>query len=151
MVMIALDAIEDAQVGPDEVDLKIFATDISDRIIEQGKCGLFAKPQVRYVPSGLLHRHFRTTCFGVEISEEIKSRVVFQRLNLACTPYPMTAPWDVIFCQEGLTPLVPDARMRASRTVQSLLADRGLLCTGLGEDLANTTVRPGKTMPPSLC
>lgn len=135
MALVALDAIEAAGLAPDAVDLKILATDISQSMLEVGRRGLFAGAQLWAVPQEMRARSFVETDAGFQISEDLYARVVFRPLNLALPPFPMTGKLDAIFCQEGLQPLVPRAQRRAIKAARGLLANEGILRTGLDEDL----------------
>jgi chemotaxis protein methyltransferase CheR len=153
MALVAHNAMEVARVAADEVDLKILATDISGRRIEAGKRALFAGPQVWSVPEELRRRHFSETDAGFHVSDEIHARVVFRQLNLATPPFPMTGKMDAIFCEEGLRSLVPQAQRRAVRAARDLLAEQGLLRTGLAEEFAQyddeAADRPAASSPGS--
>ena len=133
MALSALDTIESMQIPPAAVDLKILASDLSPRMLERGQQGVFDDAQVCDVPARLRDRCFFDTDEGVAIAQEIKSLIVFRRLNLAHPPFPMRGPLDAIFCHEGLAHLAPPARRRALAAARALLGEPGVLCTGLPE------------------
>jgi chemotaxis methyl-accepting protein methylase len=144
MALVAHNAMEAAGVEPGAVDLKILATDLSPRRVEVGKRGLFATPQVWSVPEELRRRHFVETDAGYQIADQIHARVVFRPLNLATPPFPMTGKLDAIFCQEGLASLVPQAQRRAVKAARALLAEQGLMITGLDEGLSQYDDEPNE-------
>jgi chemotaxis protein methyltransferase CheR len=158
MAMVAHHAIETAGIAPQAVDLKILATDISPRMLEVGKRGLFAGPQIWDVPQEIRQRTFVETDAGFQISDEIYSRVVFRQLNLGMPPFPMTGKLDAIFCEEGLQSLVPQAQRRAIKAARGLLADDGLIRTGLDEELipqddeyGTPAAAPSRSGSPTTC
>jgi chemotaxis protein methyltransferase CheR len=132
MALTALSAVQASEVGLGNVDIKILATDISKPMLDRGKKGVFDEAQLRDVPTFMRDRYFHAVDDGIAIDEDLKDMVYFRRLNLANSPYPMTGPLEAIFCHEGLSPLVASARKRVASTVNDLLADGGLLCTGFG-------------------
>lgn len=140
MAITALDAC--ASVGLDgerdemgeRIDLKILATDISSRMLERGRAGLFDDGQIRGVPGAQFDRYCKETDEGVMVVQKLKSMVYFRRLNLTSLPYPMTGPLDAIFCHEGLAPLVPSARKRAVAATRLLLPEQGLLRSGYSDE-----------------
>jgi chemotaxis protein methyltransferase CheR len=146
MLFTAFAAMEHAHVERDAVDLKVLATDISQRSIDLGRRGWFDESQVCDVPALVRDRYFVEAQGGVEdgvkdgvkdgvvVDDWAKTLVVFRRLNLANPPFPMTGPLDAIFCHDGLAPLVPRARKRAVDAAKALLASRGVLCSGFDEE-----------------
>ncbi len=143
MALTALGAVQTSEVGLDNVDIKILATDISTPMLEHGKKGVFDEAQLRDVPRFMRDRYFHAAEGGVAIDEEIKDTVYFRRLNLALPPYPMAGPLEAIFCHEGLVPLVASVRNRVAGAVNDLLAEYGLLCTGFSEEsLAEADAAP---------
>jgi chemotaxis protein methyltransferase CheR len=133
MAITTLDAIEASGLATGEVDLKILASDISPRVLDRGKQGVFVHAQLREVPPRVLARYFTETEEGAAIAPELKSLIAFRRLNLAQPPYPMTGPLDAIFCREGLATLVPSARKRAFLAARSLLCEHGVFCPSVDD------------------
>ena len=133
-------------VETSSLDLKILATDLSAIAIASGKRGVFDRMQVQHVPQDLRRRHFFRSSGGFAISDDIQSRVVFRVLNLAQPPFPMTRPFDAIFCHEGLAPLVPEARTRALRATQDLLCKDGFLRAGFDIPLGSSG-EPSQKLP----
>ena len=131
MLMIALSAVEAAGVTLKAVDLKVLATDISARALDLGRRGLFDASRVSKVPGRMLDIFFTETDEGLLFDERERSRVFFRRLNLARPPYPMAGPFDAIFCAEGLAPMVARARKRVVDAARALLAEGGLMHTGI--------------------
>jgi chemotaxis protein methyltransferase CheR len=134
MALTVLDAIDSAGLDCKAVDFKILATDISPRVLETGKQGLFERPQLRAVSEEARRRHFFRAYGGIAIADAVRARVVFRALNLSQPPYQMNGGFDAIFCHEALVPMVPAARGRAVRAVRELLLPGGLLCTGFDHD-----------------
>jgi chemotaxis protein methyltransferase CheR len=133
MVITALNAIEAAGLDPESVDFKVLATDLSPRMLDRGKKGVFNQTQVRGMPTAVFERYFIKEGADVSICSAVKSRVVFRRLNLAHIPFPMSGPLDAIFCHEGLLPLLPRVRYKVIDAARALLTDEGVLCTGIDE------------------
>lgn len=133
MVITAYNAIEAAGLDPQSVDFKVLATDLSSRMLERGKKGVFDQTQVWGMPTVVSERYFIKHGPDVAICPEVKSRVVFRRLNLAHFPFPMSGPLDAIFCHEGLLPLLPRVRCKVIDAARALLTNEGVLCTGVDE------------------
>lgn len=134
MALTAMSAVQASEVGLDNVDIKILATDISPPMLERGKRGVFDDEQMRDVPPYIRDRYFHESDGGIVIDEDIKDMVYFRRLNPTTMPYPMSGPLEAIFCHEALQPLLASARTRAARAIAELIAHDGLLCTGFRDD-----------------
>ncbi len=134
MALTILQAIEDARLSHALVDWKVLASDSSPRSLDRGRKGVFDEAQLSSVSEDLLARFFTETSEGSAIRKEVRSRVVFRRLNIAQPPFPMTGPLDAIFCQEALLPLLPGVRGRVIAAAKSLLAQDGLFRAGDLED-----------------
>lgn len=134
MALTALAAVEAAEVTLPDLDIKVLATDLSKTILQRGKQGVFDDEQLRDVPPTMQARYFHATENGTVLDESLKELVYFRRLNLSSLPFPMTGPFEAIFCEQGLAPMVAPARKRALAAVQAVLVPGGLLCTGLGPD-----------------
>jgi chemotaxis protein methyltransferase CheR len=134
MVLTVLKAVAAARISPEDIDLKILATDISPRALERGRHGVFDEEQLRGMRSSMREHYFFDVSDGIAIDPEVKSHVVFRRLNLAHPPFPMTGPMDAIFSSEGLWPLLPRARQYATEAARGILAPDGILCTGLDDE-----------------
>jgi chemotaxis protein methyltransferase CheR len=135
MALTALDAMATLGLPPEAVDLKVLASDLSLRILQRGKKGIFDEAQLRDLPKTMRGRFFSPVSEGMAIAPEVKALVVFRRLIVTRLPFPMTGPLDAVFCHEGLTPLLPRARQRTVEAIKSILSERGLLCTGFDEEI----------------
>ena len=136
MALTALDAIATLCLPPESVDVKVLASDLSPRILQRGKKGIFDEAQLRDLPKTMRHRYFSPVNEGMAIAPEVKALVVFRRLNLTRLPFPMTGPLDAVFCHDGLELLLPRARQRTVEAVKAILAEQGLLCTGFEDEIA---------------
>jgi chemotaxis protein methyltransferase CheR len=138
MALTVLDAVRTMGLEPESVDVKVLASDLSQRVLQRGKKGLFDEAQVRDLSKDLRDRYFSPASEGVAIAQEVKSLVVFRRLNLARLPFPMTGPLDAVFCHDGLSLLLPRARQRAVQAIKAILSAQGILCAGLDDDIEET-------------
>jgi chemotaxis protein methyltransferase CheR len=135
MALTVLDAISTLCIPPESVDVKVLASDLSTRVLQRGKKGIFDEAQLRDLPKAMRSRYFSPVSEGMAIAPEVKSLVVFRRLNLTRLPFPMTGPLDAIFCHEGLAPLLPRARQRTVEAIKAILSEQGMLRTGLDETI----------------
>lgn len=70
-----------------------------------------------------------------QVTPRLRERVVFARLNLAVPPFPMNAPFEVIFCRNVMIYFDPPVRQRLLDELGRQLRPGGLLVVGHGETL----------------
>lgn len=83
------------------LDLKILASDIDPKVIEEARTGTYAQEQLSAIPS--LYQNIMVTPDAsspsvFSISEKLRALISFQELNLV-GEWPMRQPFDVIFCR----------------------------------------------------
>ena len=85
-----------------ELDVKILATDIDPRILDDAREGAYSDDAIEPVPPSLRGAWFRRTGMDVprpwRVSDEVRSLVAFRELNLI-GEWPMQGRFDVIFCR----------------------------------------------------
>ena len=129
-------------LGDGPVDWRILATDISTKILAMAEAGTYDEPALKDVPRALLSKYFRATDSRRsanrrwQVTDELRRKVVFKRLNLAKPPYPMPGPLDVVFCRNVMIYFDDPVRQGIFTEVDRLLADDGLVCIGHSESLS---------------
>lgn len=79
--------------------VRILATDLSDRILEKAKSGVYAPETFDTVSEAAKRRWFEPLSDGSwRTGPLLRSRIHFARLNLM-HEWPMKGPFDVIFCR----------------------------------------------------
>ncbi len=120
-------------------DVKILATDISTRVLESSQQGEYDSRKLDGMNSVLKERHFDKVKMGEEtiyrVKEPLKRLVVFKRLNLSVTPFPMRGPLDVVFCRNVMIYFDNVVRRRLLEELYRLLRPDGYLMVGHAESL----------------
>ena len=85
------------------LDFTILATDISTQVLEKAKAAIYDEERVTPVPAKLKARYLLRSkdrrSGTVRIVPELRSRVLFRRLNFMDDDFGMREPLDVIFCR----------------------------------------------------
>lgn len=128
-----------------ERDIRILATDISPRVLEVARSGIYGDDVVADLPDGLRRRYFlrRTSARGEfvwEVAPEVRALVSFAHLNLI-DHWPMRGPFDAIFCRNVMIYFDQETRRRLVQRFVELLAEGGYLFVGHTESL--NTYRQG--------
>ncbi len=131
-------------VWPDiqKCDVKILATDISARVLDQAKSGIYSGEAVADVPRPMLERYF-TACGSAanrefKINDEVRSLIRFARLNLM-EEWPMTGPFNLIFCRNVMIYFDKETQKKLVRRFWELLETDGYLFVGHSESLTATS------------
>lgn len=121
------------------VDMRILATDISTQALEKGMRGAYEEQKISPVPPHLRTRYFERlksqngAFFAV--TETLAKPILFRRLNLSATPFPMSGPMDAIFCRNVLIYFDQKTRRNLLDEAYRLLKKGGYLMVGHAESL----------------
>jgi chemotaxis protein methyltransferase CheR len=82
---------------------QIEATDISTRVLDIARKGVYDVERLSSMSHDLVRRHFQKGLGEWEgqfrVKNELRERVQFHHLNLLEPPYPFSQPFQVIFCR----------------------------------------------------
>jgi chemotaxis protein methyltransferase CheR len=129
----------DAVVGGAPIEL--FASDISQRLLEKAQSGLYTQFEVqRGLPARLLVRHFERCDESFLLSPRVRQSVRWRRVNLIDDLAPL-GRFDVILCRNVVGTLIPAARGRVLDSLAKALRPDGCLVLG-AEERAGQGLRP---------
>lgn len=84
-------------------DIKILASDLDTNVLSKATDGIYDYNQVSDIPNDLLKEYFYKGEGGNEgffkVKEKLKNNIIFKKINLIDTTYPIGAPLDIIFCR----------------------------------------------------
>lgn len=134
-------------------DIKILATDISTRVLKHARDGIYDKTRLQQIPSMLRHSAFRPAPEAgkdkYEIMPHLKEMILFRRLNLVESPYPLKGPLDLIFCRNVMIYFDNKVREQLLGEFHRLLKPGGYLLVGHSESLTSCR-HPFKSLRPSV-
>ena len=129
------------RAGVKSTDFKILATDISTNVLLAAKEGKYKAEIIKNVPGDFLAQYFTEENEGNNkffcVKETLKELIVFKRLNLFKTPYPMRGPIDVVYCRNVMIYFDNSTRERLISEIYRLLRPGGYLITGHAESLTS--------------
>ena len=119
-------------------DVKILATDISGRVLETARRGVYPADRVDALPAAL--RADLTALPGglVRPVEAVRQCVRFRRLNLL-EAWPFAGPFDAILCRNVMIYFDKPTQQELVRRLSRVLAVGGTLLTGHSESLTGIT------------
>jgi chemotaxis protein methyltransferase CheR len=122
------------------LDVKILATDISTRVLAKCREGRYSAQKMESVPPQYRNRYFSETGEGhnteFQVTDELKELVQFTRINLSKHPFPMSGPFDIVFCRNVMIYFDNDVRKALLDDIYRLLRPEGYLFVGHAESLA---------------
>jgi len=119
--------------GIGENRFTVDAFDISARVIEHARAGLYGRNSFRGHPLAFRDRHFTALQDGWQLSERVRGTVRFSQANLFDLQAGAQAPYDFIFCRNVLIYFDREAQDRAIRLLDANLADGGTIFVGPAE------------------
>lgn len=121
---------------------RILATDISTRVLDRARSGVYDEEMVQDVPPALHQRYFHPAQTApvrtYQVNDDVRRLVRFARLNLMET-WPMRGPFDAIFCRNVMIYFDKPTRERLVARFHTLLRPGGYLFVGLSESLNSLT------------
>jgi chemotaxis protein methyltransferase CheR len=128
----------------------IFASDVSDSMLNLGRRAIYPNDRVRNVPLSLLHKYFQKGKDKwkdhVKVKPAVQKLVTFEKFNLLSdTP---ADTFDIIFCRNVMIYFDTSTRQKVVNTLCRALKPGGYFFVGLSESL-NGLEHPLKTILPS--
>lgn len=121
------------------VDVEIVATDLSERVLEKARAGLYSQFEVqRGLPIRMLLRHFEKAGDLWRIADRIRAMVRFQRFNLLDDMRPL-GRFDIVLCRNVLSYFDPPTKQSVLEKIAAQMRDDGALVMGVGETALNVT------------
>lgn len=125
--------------GHPSVDWRIDASDISRRMLEHAREGIYDLTRVESASPDLVRRYFQkgvgARAGACRIQPSLRHHVHFHHLNLFQTSYPVPAPQHVIFCRNVMIYFDPPSRAALVQRMTQHLAPGGYLVVGHSESL----------------
>jgi chemotaxis protein methyltransferase WspC len=117
--------------GLEAARIRIDAADVSERALARARLAIYGKSSFREKSGRFRGEYFVERPGGRQVREEVARLVSFQKANLLdLFLFRQRAPYDVIFCRNGLIYFDERARGEVARALRDLLHDAGLLFTG---------------------
>lgn len=130
---LAICLVEAAAAASSRSQIQIFATDISERVIERARAGLFPESIASDISKERLKRYFMKTDGGYQATKEIRDICIFARQDL--TRDPPFSRMDIISCRNLLIYLAAPQQKKIIPTFHYSLNHNGILVLGSSESV----------------
>ncbi len=121
-------------------DIRILATDISDRMIEKARQGIYDDETLKTLPPIFKYKYFNNVDTRVghsrryKVCKELQSMVSFAKLNLM-EEWPMRGFFNIIFCRNVMIYFDKPTQEKLVKRFWSMLPEGGYLMVGHSESL----------------
>ncbi len=133
-------------------DWRITASDISTRVLDQARLGVYPAERLHSIPRDWVRKYFQKGVGKWEgrcrIKPEIAERISFCRINLI-EAYTHTQPFEIIFCRNVLIYFDRPTQEQLVRRLSENLVPNGYLLIGHSESLNGMNL-PLRCLRPSV-
>ena len=120
--------------------IDIIGTDISQRVLQYARRGVYTKSSFRTTEADYIKRFFYEYDSGLKVTDDIREMVTISHLNLFDkTRMMMLGKMDIIFCRNVIIYFDLAAKKRVVEEFHRSLNDGGFLLLGHSESLMNVT------------
>ena len=117
-------------------DAGILATDISERVLEIARSGVYPEDRVSQVPEQLRRKYFVKRQDGqFAIRDDLRREATFRRFNLMNSQFPFKKPFQIIFCRNVMIYFDQPTRDALVRRFHQATEPGGYLFIGHSETL----------------
>src|SRR5688572_14806198 len=124
---------EAAEAAGSQVPFQLFATDLSARVVDKSRAGIYHRDIAQDVSPERLRKYFVEVEGGYRISKAIRDACVFSRHNVLADP--PFSHIDLISCRNLLIYLEPALQERILATLHYALRQAGWLLLGSSETI----------------
>jgi chemotaxis protein methyltransferase CheR len=125
--------------------VKIIATDIDTNVLETAAMGVYQLDRVEKMPIAQVKRFFLRgkgeNDGTVRVKQAIRDLVTFQPLNLLAPTWPISGPFDVIFCRNVMIYFDKPTQAKILDRFAQIMKPDALLFAGHSENFLNVTNR----------
>lgn len=133
-------------------NFRIFASDISDTMLQTANLGVYPIERARVVPPALLHKYFQKginhSSNKIRIKDHVKNHITFGKYNLV-TGTPPISEYNIIFCRNVMIYFDNPTKQKVMNDMVSALKPGGLFIFGQSESMVGIKT-PFTTLSPSI-
>lgn len=128
------------QYGLKGWQLEIIGTDISQRVLQLARRGVYGRSSFRMTDDYYLLKYFEPQDGGFRINDQVRKLVAISHLNLQdYSRMAMLGSFDLIFCRNVIIYFDQPAKKRVIESFHGVLQAGGFLLLGHSESLMNIT------------
>lgn len=125
-----------------KINYRILGTDISEKVLRVAETGVYTERQASKIPSEYKRRYFLKSKNPAEetvrVRPEIRSKVVFRKLNLMDDLYPVTKKYHIVFCRNVFIYFDRETQHKVLARIYSHIIPGGFLFMGHSENIGRS-------------
>ncbi len=123
-------------------DTKVLATDISNKVLEEARKGVYSNKEMETLPAKWRINHtIKQDSENSVFTEKLRSEVIFRKFNLMETVFPFKKKFHVIFCRNVMIYFDEKTKNTLVNKYYDLLEVGGYLFIGHSESLNREETR----------
>ena len=148
--MIAMVLSEFFGIERDKWDMRILATDVSTRVLQQAVAGVYSAEQLRNLPKQWVKNFFKPVAGGTQylVKDELKQQILFRKFNLM-NPLPFRKKMHTVFLRNVMIYFDEPTKNALLQRVYECLEPGGYLFIGTTETLDRNST-PFQIIQPSI-
>lgn len=132
----------------DKWNAGILATDISERVLNTARAGIYTEDRLKSLSKPLKNKYFKKLQNGdYEVIEKVKKEVTYRRFNLMNKQFPFKKPFDTIFCRNVMIYFDNITRQELTDKFYNHTVKGGYLFIGHSETLNRDTTNYKYILP----
>lgn len=118
-------------------DSKVLATDISEKVLNEAKLGIYPNEKIETLPSAWRLNYFKKIDnINSVVTDSIKNEVIYRKFNLMEKQFPFRKKFHVIFCRNVMIYFDNQTKVDLIGKFFDLMEDGGYLFIGHSESIA---------------
>ena len=127
---------------------KILATDISEKVLETARNGVYSVEAVSTMPKIWGLKYFnKIENESYQINEEIRNEIIYRNFNLMTEIFPFKKKFHVIFCRNVMIYFEPKTKMELINRFYDITEPGGYLFIGHSESVNKNETKYNYIMP----
>jgi Methylase of chemotaxis methyl-accepting proteins len=123
-------------------DTKVLATDISEKVLETARAGMYRSEAVAQLPNRWQSGYFRRVDDEYSmVSDKIKNEVIYRKLNLMDARFPFRKKLHTVFCRNVMIYFDNSTKIELVNKIYDNMEHGGHLFIGHSESLGREGVR----------
>ena len=129
-------------------DTKVLATDISEKVLEIAKKGVYSNEGIAPLPAHWKANYFRRLSNENSVlSDKIRNEVIYRKFNLVDSVFPFKKKFHAIFCRNVMIYFDNETKIRLVNKLYDNMEYGGYLFIGHSESLNREATRFKYVMP----
>lgn len=122
----------------DSLDIKILATDLSERVLTVAQKGFYPEGSQAQIPKYYFYKYFDKVPEGYIAKDDLKKIITFRAFNLV-DDFSFKKGFDIIFCRNVMIYFDVNSQEKLIQKFYKTLSPSGLFFVGHSESLMNKT------------